>query len=115
MRWFTSVNLYFGVITAGLSYTPAAWACPLCFGSSGPGILHAYLVSAYFMIGLAWSMIGLMCLYVARKYPDRTQKEDAATVPQAAGPNQNSPAAFACRTLVTQVVPEGTGEDRKGL
>ena len=114
MRWFTSARLSLGVIAASLWYTPAVWACPLCFGSSGSGVLRAYLVSAYFMIGLAWSMIALMCLYVARKYPDRAQQEDAVTVPQAAGPIQNSRAAFGCRKLVTQVAPAGAGEDCTG-
>jgi hypothetical protein len=114
MRWFTSVSFYLGAIGAGLCYAPAAWGCPLCFGSSGPGVLHAYLVSAFFMIGLVWSMIGLMCFYVARTDSDGAQQEGAGTIPQAAGSIQDSPAAFDYRTLVTQVVPAGTGKDCKG-
>ena len=58
MRWFTSVSVGVSATAASLFWAPMAYACPLCFASSGPGVLRAYLVSAFFMIGLAWAVIG---------------------------------------------------------
>jgi len=54
-----------------------AYACPLCFASSGPGVLRAYLVSAFFMIGLAWAVIGGIWLYAARMYSEAAEPGDA--------------------------------------
>ncbi len=62
MRWFISVSLV-AFLSATIFGVPTAYACPLCFASSGPNVLHAYLVSAFFMIVLAWTMIGIVALY----------------------------------------------------
>jgi len=77
MRWFTSVSVSAGVV--GFAWAPAAYGCPLCFGSSAPGVLRAYLVSAFFMIGLAWAVIGGLWLYVARMYSQKTEAVDTGT------------------------------------
>jgi hypothetical protein len=79
MRWFISVSLYLGVIAAGVCYAPAALACPLCFASSGPGVLRAYLVSAFFMIALAWGVIGAITLYAFHVYSEKSEQADTNT------------------------------------
>lgn len=106
MRWFTSVSVSASV--AGLLWAPAAYACPLCFGSSGPGVLRAYLVSAFFMIGLAWALIAGICLYAARMYSEEAQAEDTGAYVEAAPPIQNT-AAFECQMAPIQIVTAGTG------
>lgn len=70
MRWFTSLS---AAVAVGFAGAPAAYGCPFCFGSSDPGVLRAYLVSAFFMIGLAWAVIGGLWLYVARTYSQKTE------------------------------------------
>jgi len=115
MRWFTSVSVWACAIAAALFYAPPARACPLCFASAGPGVLRAYLVSAVFMIGLAWSIIGMMCLYVIRKYSDGTPQKDATVTEQIAESLHNSPTVVNCTALVTQVAPARAGEDGRGL
>ena len=111
MRWFTSVSVAASV--AVLFWAPAAYACPLCFGSSAPGVLRAYLVSAFFMIGLAWAVIGGIWLYAARMYPEKAEAGDTgAYSPEAAGPIQNT---FERQTLLTQINrSRGTQETVKG-
>ena len=75
MRWFTSVSVGVSATAASLFWAPMAYACPLCFASSGPGVLRAYLVSAFFMIGLAWAVIGGIWLYAARMYSEAAEPE----------------------------------------
>jgi hypothetical protein len=78
MRWSIYLRSFVFAIVAGLWLAPAACACPLCFGSSGPGVLRAYLVSAFFMIALAWAAIGAIALYAVRTYPEKALPNDTA-------------------------------------
>jgi hypothetical protein len=78
MRWFTSVKSAAVAIPAVLVYAPIAYACPLCFASSSPGVLRAYLVSAFFMIALAWAVIAAIWLYAARIYSEKTERGEPA-------------------------------------
>jgi hypothetical protein len=41
-------------------------------------VLRAYLVSAFFMLALAWGVIGAIVLYAFRVYPDRSEQEDTS-------------------------------------
>ena len=84
MRWFISVKFAAFVISAVLVCAPAAYACPLCFASSAPGVLHAYLVSAFFMIALAWGVIGTITLYAFRVYSEKAEQGDTSTYLEAA-------------------------------
>lgn len=80
MRCFTSVKFAAFVISAVLVCAPAeAYACPLCFGSSSPGVLRAYLVSAFFMIAFAWGVIGAITLYAFRTYSEQEEQGDTST------------------------------------
>ncbi len=88
MRCFTSVSV--SASAAGLLWAPAAYACPLCFGSSAPGVLRAYLVSAFFMIGLAWAVIAGIWLYAARMYSEEPQAGDAGAYVEATRANSKS-------------------------
>lgn len=85
MRWSTSVKSAALAISAVLVCTPAAYACPLCFGSSGPGVLHAYLVSAFFMIALAWGIIGAITLYAFHAYSEKSELTDTSLYLETAG------------------------------
>ncbi len=84
MRCFTSVKFAAFAISAVLVCAPAAYACPLCFGSSAPGVLRAYLVSAFFMIALAWGVIGAITLYAFRVYSEKSEQGDTSTYLEAA-------------------------------
>ena len=84
MRWFISVKLAAVAILAVMVRAPAAYACPLCFASSGPGVLHAYLVSVFFMIALAWGLIGAITLYAFRVYSEKLEQGDRSTHLEAA-------------------------------
>lgn len=79
MRWSISVKSGIAALAAVIAFAPAAYACPLCFASSRPGVLHAYLVSAYFMIGLAWGIIGAITLYAVRSYSEKPEQADRST------------------------------------
>jgi hypothetical protein len=94
MRWFISVKFAAFVILAVLVCAPAAYACPLCFASSAPGLLHAYLVSAFFMIALAWGVIGGITLYAFRVYSEKLEPGDTSTHLQAARSNKSPTAPF---------------------
>ena len=76
MRWSIYLRAVVFAIVAGLWLAPAAYACPLCFGSSAPGVLRAYLVSAFFMIALAWGVIGAIALYAFRVFPEKSEPGD---------------------------------------
>lgn len=76
MRWFTSVKSAAVAIPAVLIYAAVAYACPLCFASSPPGVLRAYLVSAFFMIALACVVVGAIGLYASRMHSQSVQPED---------------------------------------
>jgi hypothetical protein len=79
-----------------------AYACPLCFASSGPGVLRAYLVSAFFMIALAWAVIAGIWLYAARVYQEGTEAGDATA--RVEGPwIQNAAVDFDCETATEQL------------
>lgn len=78
MRWFISVKFAAFVILAVLVCAPAAHACAVCFASSSPGVLHAYLVSVFFMIALAWGVIGAITLYAFRVYSEKSEQEDTS-------------------------------------
>src|SRR5208282_1987892 len=80
MRWFISVKFAALVISAVLVCAPAAYACPLCFASSSPGVLRAYLVSAFFMIALAWGVIGAITLYAFHIYSENRNRETRARI-----------------------------------
>ena len=99
MRWFTSVSVGVSATAASLFWAPVAYACPLCFASSGPGVLRAYLVSAFFMIGLAWAVIGGIWLYAARTYSEAAEPGDATTRVEA--PWIQSAAVDNCETATT--------------
>ncbi|MGD0074132.1 MAG: hypothetical protein ABSD31_07280 [Candidatus Binataceae bacterium] len=58
----------------------AAYACPLCFGSSPPRVLHAYYLSAVILVGLAWTLIAGICLYAFRMYGRDTESSDETTI-----------------------------------
>lgn len=94
MRWFISVKLAALAILAVLVCAPAAYACPLCFRSSAPGVLHAYLVSAFFMIALAWGVIGSITLYAFRVYSEKPEPEDTSTQLEAVHSIKGSTAPF---------------------
>ncbi len=94
MRWFTSVKFAAFVISVVIVRAPAAYACSLCFGSSGPSVLRAYLVSAFFMIALAWGVIGAITLYALRVYSERSQQRDASRYLKAARSIKSSAAPF---------------------
>ncbi len=83
MRWFTLVKFAGFAILALLICAPAAYACPLCFASSSPGVLRAYLVSAFFMIALAWVVIGAIALYAFRLYSEKLEQGDTSAHLQA--------------------------------
>ena len=102
MRWFTSVSVSAGVV--GFVWAPPAYACPLCFASSAPGVLRAYLVSAFFMIGLAWAVIGGIWLYAARTYSEAAEPVDATTRVEASW-IQNAAVDFDCETAAEQLKP----------
>ncbi len=55
-------------IVGGMLIPSAAYACPLCFGSSTPRVLHAYYLSAVLLVGLAWALVAGICLYAFRMY-----------------------------------------------
>ena len=78
MRWSIYLRSLFFAIVAGLWLAPTSYACPLCFASAGAGVLRAYLVSAFFMLALAWGVIGAIVLYAFRVYPDRSEQEDTS-------------------------------------
>ena len=84
MRWFISVKLAAFVILAVLACAPAADACAVCFSSSSPGVLRAYLVSTFFMIALAWGVIGAITLYAFRVYSEKSEQGDTSTYMEAA-------------------------------
>ena len=106
MRWYTSLS---AAVAVGFAGAPAAYGCPLCFGSSAPGVLRAYLVSAFFMIGLAWAVIGGLWLYVARTYSQKTEVVNTdAYLRAAAGAIQT---AFEGQTCSRS---RGTQENLKG-
>ena len=107
MRWFTSVSVSASV--AGLVWAPAAYACPLCFGSSAPGVLRAYLVSVFFMIGLAWAVVAGIWLYAARMYSEKAQARDAEAYSEAVRADSEITTAFECQTAPIQIVSTGTG------
>ncbi len=94
MRWFILVKFAAFVILAVLVCAPASYACPLCFASSAPGVLHAYLVSAFFMIALAWGVIGGITLYAFRVYSEKLERGDTSTHLQAARSNKSPTAPF---------------------
>ncbi len=94
MRWFTSIKSTALAISAVLVLAPAAYACPLCFASSAPGVLHAYLVSAFFMIALAWGAIGGITLYAFRVYSEKLEQGDTSTHLQAKRSNKSPTAPF---------------------
>lgn len=79
MRWSIYLKSVFFTIVAGLWLAPAAYACPLCFSALGSGVLQAYLVSAFFMIALAWGVIGAITLYALRVYPEKSEQGDTRT------------------------------------
>jgi len=79
MRWFILVKFAAFAILAVLICAPAAYACPLCFASSSPGVLRAYLVSAFFMIALAWGVVGAITLYAFRVYSEKLEQGDTST------------------------------------
>jgi hypothetical protein len=79
MRWFILVKFAAIAILAFLICAPAAYACPLCFASSSPGVLRAYLVSAFFMIALAWGVVGAITLYAFRVYSEKLEQGDTST------------------------------------
>ncbi len=83
MRWSIYLRSFVFAIVAGLWLAPAACACPLCFGSSAPGVLRAYLVSAFFMIALAWVVIGAIALYAFRLYSEKLEQGDTSAHLQA--------------------------------
>jgi hypothetical protein len=94
MHWFTSVKLAAVAILAVMVCAPAAYACPLCFASSAPGVLHAYLVSAFFMIALAWGLIGAITLYAFRVYSEKLDQADTSTRLQATRSTKSPTAPF---------------------
>jgi hypothetical protein len=94
MRWFTSVKFAALVISAILVCAPAAYACPLCFGSSAPGVLRAYLVSAFFMIALAWGVIGGITLYAFHMYPEKSERGDPSKYLEAVRSTKSPTAPF---------------------
>ena len=104
MRWFTSVSIGVSATSASLFWAPMAYACPLCFASSGPGVLRAYLVSAFFMIGLAWAVIGGIWLYAARMYSEAAEPGDA-TMRVETPWIQNAAVDFDCETAAEQLKP----------
>src|SRR5208282_1956514 len=109
MRWFTSVKFAALALSAVLVCAPAAYACPLCFGSSAPGVLRAYLVSAFFMIALAWGVIGAIALYAFRVYSEKSEQGDTSLHLEAA-PSIKSPAApLPRKTPITQITPRWSG------
>jgi len=83
MRWFILVKFAAFAILAVLICAPSAYACPLCFASSSPGVLRAYLVSAFFMIALAWGVIGAITLYAFRVYSEKLEQGDTSAHLQA--------------------------------
>ena len=94
MRWFISVKFAALVISAVLVCAPAAYACPLCFASSSPGVLRAYLVSAFFMIALAWGVIGAITLYAFHIYSEKSEPGDTSPHLEAARSNKSPSPPF---------------------
>jgi hypothetical protein len=94
MCWSTSVKSAAVAISAVFVCAPAAYACPLCFGSSAPGVLHAYLVSAFFMIALAWGVIGAITLYAFHVYSEKLEEGDASKYLEAACSIESPTAPF---------------------
>jgi hypothetical protein len=94
MRWFILVKFAAFVILAVLVCAPAAYACPLCFASSSPGVLRAYLVSVFFMIALAWGVIGAITLYAFRVYSEKLEQGDTSTYLEAARSIKSPTAPF---------------------
>ena len=94
MRWFILVKFAAFAILAVLICAPAAYACPLCFASSSPGVLRAYLVSAFFMIALAWGVVGAITLYAFRVYSEKLEQGDTSTHLQATRSNKSPNAPF---------------------
>ena len=109
MRWFTSVKFAAFAISAVLVCAPAATACPLCFGSSGAGVLHAYLVSAFFMIALAWGVIGAITLYAFRVYSEKSEQVDTNTQLEAARSIKSPSTPLTSQTAITQITPRWVG------
>ena len=109
MRWCTSVKSAVFAISAVLVCAPAAYACPLCFGSSGPGVLRAYLVSAFFMIALAWGVIGAITLYAFRAYSEKSEQVATNTQLEAARLIKSPSAPLASQTAITQITPRWAG------
>ena len=103
MRWFILVSV--SASAASLFSAPIAYACPLCFASSAPGVLHAYLVSAFFMIALAWGVIGAIWLYAARLYQEGAESRDGNA--QAVRRIQNTARDLGCRMAAAEIVPGG--------
>lgn len=81
MCWFTWRNFTLSVIVGGLLVPSAAYACPLCFGSSSPRVLHAYYLSAVMLIGLAWTLGLGVCLYGFWMYRQKIELTDRISTP----------------------------------
>src|SRR5208282_4931979 len=109
MRWFTSVKFAALALSAVLVCAPAAYACPLCFGSSAPGVLRAYLVSAFFMIALAWGVIGAVTLYAFRVYSEKSEEVGTNTNLEAARSIKSPITPLASQTAITQITPRWAG------
>jgi len=107
MRWSTSVR----VTTALTSvlHASAVYACPLCYGSSTVGVLRAYLVSAFFMIALAWIVIGAVWLYAARLYPESAHSRDLGIDGETRGSLRNAAGEFESPDGSVEIVPENNG------
>jgi len=106
MRWFTSVSVGVFASAASLFWAPMAYACPLCFASAGPGVVHAYLVSAFFMIGLAWAVIGGIWLYAARMHSQSVQPEDSTVNAKVSRSIRGVDGDFDRRIAAGEIVPE---------
>jgi hypothetical protein len=65
---FTWRKAALSAIVGGMLIPSAAYACPLCFGSSPPRVLHAYYLSAG------------ICLYAFRMYGRDTESSDETTI-----------------------------------
>jgi hypothetical protein len=75
MRSSTAVKSVALLMAAIVASSSAAHACSHCFASSAPGVLHAYLVSVFSMIALAWGAIGAITLYALHVNPEKARAE----------------------------------------
>lgn len=109
MHWFTSARSAAVAIPALLVYASEAYACPLCFASSAPGVLHAYLVSTFFMLGVGGAVVGAIGLYAARAHSQKVQAEDQTTHTK---PSRSMPTAEgdSNRIATAEIAPEKARE-----